>query len=119
MRSRSFNFFKKSGSPARRVTPGPGLDRLKSKKSTCVPLKTLKLKVLWEEGTKLISIAKLHLEVLRAVKPKKCSPAGCGGRNGLASLAKRRPHVADLLRSHTDPLNETSWLRPCQGVVKI
>ena len=48
--------------------PG-GLNRLKSKKSTCVPLKTLKLKVLLEEGTILISIAKLHLEVLRAVKP--------------------------------------------------
>ena len=76
MRSRRCNFQKKCGSPARRVAPGPGLNRLKSKKSTYVPLKTLKLKVLWEEGTKLISnIAKLHLEVLRAVKPKKISPA--------------------------------------------
>ena len=28
-----------------------------------------KLKVLWDEGTKLTAIAKLHLEVLRAVKP--------------------------------------------------
>ena len=81
MHSRSCNFQKKSGSPARRVAPGPGLNRLKSKKSTCFHLKTLKLKVLWEEGTKLISIAKLHLlevlplEVLRAVKPKNLSPA--------------------------------------------
>ena len=83
MRSRSCNFQKKSGSPARRVAPGPGFNRLKSKKSTCVPLKTLKLKVLWEEGTKLISIAKFHLEVLRAVKP-----------NGLALLAHKRPRVA-------------------------
>ena len=77
MRSRSCNFQEKSGSRARRVAPGPSLNRLKSKKSTCVPLKTLKLKVLLEEGTKLISIAKLHLEVLRAVKvkPKNLPPA--------------------------------------------
>ena len=86
MRSRSCNFQKKSGSPARRVAPGPSLNRLKSKKSTCVPLKTLKLKVLWEEGTKLISIAKLHLEVLRVEQTRfarpKTSPHG-----QLASLA--------------------------------
>ena len=75
MRSRSCNFQKKYGSPAKRVAPGPGLNRLKSKKSTCVPLKKLELKVLWEEGTKLISIAELHIEVLRAVKPKNLSPA--------------------------------------------
>ena len=54
--------------------PAPGHNRLKSKKSTCIPLKTLKLKVFWEEGTKPIS-AKMHIEVLRAVKPKNLSPA--------------------------------------------
>ena len=74
MRSRSCNFQKKSGSPARLVAPGPGQNRLKSKKSTCVPLKTLKLKVLWEEGTKLISIAKLHLEVSRTLTPSMKHP---------------------------------------------
>ena len=36
----------------------------------------------------------------------------CGGRNGLALLAQKRPRVAGSLRLHIDPLNETSWLRP-------
>ena len=73
MRTRSCNFQKNlAPQPGpRRLAPGPGFNRLKSKRSTFVPLKTLKLKALWEEGTKMISIAKLHIEVLRMVKPKK------------------------------------------------
>ena len=105
MRSSSAVIFKKkSGFSGRRLAPGPGLNRLKSKNSTCVPLKTLKLKVLWEVGTKLISIAKLHLEVLRAVKPKNLSPA------------QKRPRLAG---SPLTPLNETSWLRPWESSTKI
>ena len=62
-----------------RVAPGPGLNRLKSKKSTCVPLKTLKLKVLVYSGRRVqtdlyCQIASRHLEVLHAVKPKIFSP---------------------------------------------
>ena len=92
MRSRSCNFQKKSGSPARRVAPGPSLNRLKSKKSTCVPLKTLNLNV-------LISIAKLHLLPTAGVTDSLRSP-------------KEHHPLAGSHRSHTDPLNETSWLRP-------
>ena len=110
MRSRSISFFFfKSGSPARRAAPGPGQNRLKS--NLCSPQNTKIEGTLGggQEGTKLISIAKLHLEVLllHAVK-----------LNVLASLAQKRPRIADSLRSHTDPLNETSWLRPWTDFVR-
>ena len=101
MRSRSCNFQKNPASQPGALPLDPVSIGYKAKKSTCVPLKTLKLKVLWEEGTKLISIAKLHLEVLRVVKPKKISPAA--SVTDSLSLAQKRHHVAGSLRSHTDP----------------
>ena len=72
--------------------------------ATYVALKTTKLKVLWDEGIKLISIAKLHLEVLRAVKPKKFSPAA--GFAGSLRSPNNLPKILEL----DSPLIEYNYI---------